>query len=46
MYAVIFKAEIHQLDQEYSDTAARLRNLAIENTAAWILLRQPKVIRK
>lgn len=30
MYAVIFKAEIHQLDQEYSDTAARLRNLAIE----------------
>ena len=30
MYAVIFRAEINQLDQEYSDTAARLRSLAIE----------------
>ncbi len=30
MYAVIFRAEINQLDREYSDTAARLRNLAIE----------------
>lgn len=30
MYAVIFRAEINQLDQEYRDTAVRLRNLAIE----------------
>jgi len=30
MYAVIFKAEINQLDQDYSDTAAKLRKLAIE----------------
>lgn len=30
MYAVIFRAEINQLDQEYSDTAVRMRNLAIE----------------
>ncbi|RLB71679.1 MAG: antibiotic biosynthesis monooxygenase [Deltaproteobacteria bacterium] len=30
MYAVIFRAEINQLDQEYSDTAVRLRNLAME----------------
>ena len=30
MYAVIFRAEINQFDREYSDTAARLRNLAIE----------------
>ena len=30
MYAVIFRAEINQFDQEYSDTAARLRSLAVE----------------
>ena len=30
MYAVIFRAEINQLDDEYRDTAARLRSLAIE----------------
>ncbi len=30
MYAVIFRAEINQWDQEYSDTAVRLRNLAME----------------
>lgn len=30
MYAVIFRAEISQYDQEYSDTVARLRTLAIE----------------
>ena len=30
MYAVIFRAEINQWDQEYRDTAARLRNLAME----------------
>jgi len=30
MYAVIFRAEIKQLDQEYSDTAAKLRDRAIE----------------
>ena len=30
MYAVIFRAETNQLDEEYSDTAAKLRNLAIE----------------
>ncbi len=30
MYAVIFRAEINHLDQEYSDTAAKLRNLAVE----------------
>ncbi len=29
MYAVIFRAEIKQLDQEYSDTAAKLRDRAI-----------------
>lgn len=28
MYAVIFKAEISELDQSYSDMAARLRELA------------------
>ncbi|WP_250655913.1 antibiotic biosynthesis monooxygenase family protein [Alkalimarinus coralli] len=28
MYAVIFKAEIAQLDDEYSATAARMRELA------------------
>lgn len=30
MYAVIFRAEINQLDDEYRNTAVRLRNLAIE----------------
>ena len=30
MYAVIFRAEINQLDDEYRDIAARLRSLAIE----------------
>lgn len=30
MDAVIFRAEIKKLDQEYSDTAVKLRNLAIE----------------
>lgn len=30
MYAVIFRAEINQRDQEYSDTAVRLRSLAME----------------
>lgn len=29
MYAVIFRAEINQLDQEYTDTAVRMRELAI-----------------
>ncbi len=29
MYAVIFSAEIRELDQEYSDTAASLRQRAI-----------------
>lgn len=28
MYAVIFRATINQLDQDYTDTAARLRELA------------------
>jgi heme-degrading monooxygenase HmoA len=28
MYAVVFKAEINQLDSNYFDTAARLRQLA------------------
>ncbi len=30
MYAVIFRAEIAQLDAEYQDTAARMRELAME----------------
>ena len=30
MYAVIFSAEIRKLDQEYSDTAAALRQRAID----------------
>ena len=30
MFAVIFKAEIALLDQEYFDTALQLRNLAIQ----------------
>jgi len=30
MYAVIFKATIKQLDDEYSQTAQRMRELAIE----------------
>ena len=30
MYAVIFRAKINQLDEEYSATAARMRELAIE----------------
>ena len=30
MYAVIFKAEIKNFDSEYSEMAARLRNLALE----------------
>ena len=29
MYAVIFKAEINQLDKSYSETALRMRELAI-----------------
>ncbi len=29
MYAVIFRATIKQLDQEYSETAERMRNLAL-----------------
>jgi len=29
MYAVIFKAEINELDQSYYDTALRMRELAI-----------------
>lgn len=29
MYAVIFKAEFNQLDQEYLETAARMRDLAM-----------------
>jgi len=29
MYAVIFKAEINQLDTAYSETAIRMRDLAI-----------------
>jgi heme-degrading monooxygenase HmoA len=29
MYAVIFRAEINQLDQHYAEMAARLRDLAI-----------------
>jgi len=29
MYAVIFKAEINKLDKSYSDTALRMRELAI-----------------
>ena len=29
MYAVIFKAEINEIDQLYSDTADRMRELAI-----------------
>lgn len=28
MYAVIFRAVINQIDQEYTDTASRLRELA------------------
>lgn len=31
IYAVIFKAEINQLDKQYSETAERMRNLAIQN---------------
>ncbi len=31
MYAVIFKAEIAELDEEYSTTAARMRELALQN---------------
>ncbi len=31
MYAVIFKAELATLDQQYSDLAAELRQLAFEN---------------
>ncbi len=30
MYAVIFKATVKQLDDEYSQTAKRMRELAIE----------------
>ncbi len=30
MYAVIFKAEIRELDQAYADTAAKMRQLALE----------------
>ena len=30
MYAVIFKAEINKLDKDYSDTAQRMRQLAME----------------
>jgi heme-degrading monooxygenase HmoA len=29
MYAVIFRAEINELDEAYAETAARLRDLAI-----------------
>jgi heme-degrading monooxygenase HmoA len=29
MYAVIFKAEINELDQSYSETASRMQELAI-----------------
>ena len=31
MYAVIFKAEIKQLDTTYSETAQRMRELAMSN---------------
>ena len=31
MYAVIFRATIKQLDQDYDESAARMRTLAIEN---------------
>jgi heme-degrading monooxygenase HmoA len=31
MYAVIFQAEFRELDQEYIDTAARMRELAKNN---------------
>ena len=31
MYAVIFKAEFKHQDQEYSETAERMRQLAINN---------------
>jgi len=30
MYAVIFQAEIHEIDDSYSKMAAKLRNLALE----------------
>ena len=31
MYAVIFRATIKALDEEYQDTAEKLRNLALDN---------------
>lgn len=31
MFAVIFKADIHKLDQNYSNTADKLRELAIKD---------------
>ena len=30
MYAVIFRAEIHELDGDYFEMAARMRNLAAQ----------------
>ena len=30
MYAVIFRAEINELDEDYAETAARLRDLAFD----------------
>jgi heme-degrading monooxygenase HmoA len=35
MYAVIFRAEINELDQAYAEMATRMRNLAI-NKYGWV----------